>query len=154
MEPLARVPKFVKDPSVTTIPVKKGAGGSARAVPEIRARSNHQAMIVDRRSTCVSVPVRSSRQSSELLACDVSSACRSGRLLELDIPGLTKLIGGTADGILIDETKAALVQGITVARTGAPKLMLNTGRMLLWRNARQGGKTVLGCLYSHAAKKQ
>src|SRR5438477_2029597 len=96
-----RVPKFVKDPSVTTIPVKGGRVwiDSARW-PQIRSavETHSGGLIVDRAGAPVpSVPGDEfATKDSELLACDVE--CRlagvEGFYLELDIPGLNELIGG------------------------------------------------------------
>src|SRR6478609_11335737 len=95
-----RVPKFIKDPSVTPIPVKGGRVwiDSARW-PQIRSavETHSGGLIVDR----AGAPVSSlsgeefATKDSELLACDVE--CRlagvEGFYLELDIPGLNDLIG-------------------------------------------------------------
>src|SRR6476660_9518088 len=97
----ARVPKFVKDPSVTTIPVKGGRVWIDSAQwPQIRSavETHSGGLIVDRAGAPVSsVPVEEfATKDSELLACDVE--CRldgvEGFYLELDIPGLDELIGG------------------------------------------------------------
>src|SRR5947208_16990442 len=94
-----RVPKFVKDPSVTTIPVKGGRVWIDRVQgPEIRGavESHSGGLIVDRAGAPVSsVPGEEfATKDSELLACDVE--CRlagvEGFYLELDIPGLDELI--------------------------------------------------------------
>src|SRR5216110_3220252 len=97
-----RVPKFVKDPSVTTIPVKGGRVwiDSARW-PQIRGavETNSGGLIVDHAGAPVSsVPGEEfATKDSELLTCDVE--CRlagvEGFYLELDIPGLDELIGGS-----------------------------------------------------------
>src|SRR5947208_3137568 len=96
-----RLPKFVKDPSVTTIPVK---GGRVRIDSaqwsQIRGavETHSGGLIVDRAGAPVSsVPGEEfATKDSELLACDVE--CRlagvEGFYLELDIPGLDELIGG------------------------------------------------------------
>src|SRR6266568_4318822 len=100
-----RVPKFVKDPSATMLPVKSGRvwidtakwsrdGGIGRAV-----ETHSGGLIVDR----TGVPATASpsddefaSKDSELLACDVE--CRlagvEGFYLELDIPGLDELVEG------------------------------------------------------------
>src|SRR5437868_5382117 len=95
-----RLPKFVKDPSVTTIPVK---GGRVRIDSaqwsQIRGavETHSGGLIVDRGGAPVSsVPGEEfATKDSELLACDVE--CRLGGVegfyLELDIPGLDELIG-------------------------------------------------------------
>src|SRR5438094_8271573 len=97
-----RLPKFVKDPSVTTIPVK---GGRVRIDSaqwsQIRGaiETHSGGLLVDRPGAPVSlVPGEEfATKESELLACDVE--CRlagvEGFYLELDIPGLDELIGGT-----------------------------------------------------------
>jgi hypothetical protein len=101
-----RVPKFIKDPSATKLSVKSGRiwidtakwsrdGGIRSAV-----ETHSGGLIVDR----AGAPIISGLQSeefaskdSELLACDVE--CRlagvEGFYLELDLPGLDDLIGGT-----------------------------------------------------------
>src|SRR6184192_573755 len=96
-----RLPKFVKDPSVTTIPVK---GGRVRIDSaqwsQIRGavETHSGGLIVDRAGAPVSsVPGEEfATKDSELLACDVE--CRLGGVegfyLELDIPGLDELIEG------------------------------------------------------------
>src|SRR5213082_1268191 len=96
-----RLPKFVKDPSVTTIPVK---GGRVRIDSaqwsQIRGavETHSGGLIVDRGGAPVSsVPGEEfATKDSELLACDVE--CRLGGVegfyLELDIPGLDELIEG------------------------------------------------------------
>src|SRR6266480_1571825 len=96
-----RVPKFIKDPSVTTIPVKGGRVWiDTTRWPQIRGavETHSGGLIVDRAGAPVSsVPGEEfATKDSELLACDVE--CRLARVegfyLELDIPGLNKLIGG------------------------------------------------------------
>ncbi len=96
-----RVPKFIKDPSVTTIPVKGGRVWiDSTKWPQIHsAVENHSGgLIVDRAGAAVSsVPGEEfATKDSELLACDVE--CRlagvEGFYLELNIPGLDELIGG------------------------------------------------------------
>src|SRR5881409_2756774 len=95
-----RLPKFVKDPSVTTIPVK---GGRVRIDSaqwsQIRGavETHSGGLIVDRAGAPVSsLPGEEfATKDSELLGCDVE--CRiagvEGFYLELDIPGLDELIG-------------------------------------------------------------
>src|SRR5438876_1432991 len=96
-----RLPKFVKDPSVTTIPVKGGRVRIDSAQwPQIRGavETHSGGLIVDRAGAPVSsLPsAEFANKDSELLACDVE--CRlagiDGFYLELDIPGLDDLIGG------------------------------------------------------------
>src|SRR2546421_7888751 len=96
-----RVPKFIKDPSVTMIPVKGGrAGIDSVDWPEIRgaAETHSGGLIVDvKGAPASSLPNEEfATKDSELLACDVE--CRlagiEGFYLELDIPGLNDLIGG------------------------------------------------------------
>src|SRR5437899_2630933 len=95
-----RVPKFIKDPSVTTIPVKGGRVWIDSAKwPDIHpaVETHSGGLIVDRAGAPVSsVPGEEfATKDSELLACDVE--CRlagvKGFYLELDIPGLDELIG-------------------------------------------------------------
>src|SRR5881394_3472796 len=94
------VPKFIKDPSVKTIPVKGGRVWIDGARwPQIRSavETHSGGLIVDRAGAPVpSVPGEEfATKDSELLACDVE--CRlagvEGFYLELDIPGLNELIG-------------------------------------------------------------
>jgi hypothetical protein len=96
-----RRPKFVKDPSATTIPVKSGRVWiDTTKWPEIRpaVETNSSGLIVDHASA--PAPSLSSEEfatkDSELLACDVE--CRLGGIegfyLELEIPGLDELIVG------------------------------------------------------------
>src|SRR5436305_3435954 len=98
-----RVPKFVKEKSATTFPVKNGRvwidtakwsrdGGIRRAV-----ETHSGGLIVDHKG--VPAPLGGeefANKDSELLACDVE--CRlaglDGFYLELDIPGLDELVGG------------------------------------------------------------
>src|SRR5438874_592275 len=96
-----RAPKFIKDPAVTTIPVKGGRVwiDSAHWSQIHGAVETHSGgLIVDRSGTPVSsVPGEEfATKDSELLACDVE--CRLGGVegfyLELDIPGLDELIEG------------------------------------------------------------
>jgi succinyl-CoA synthetase beta subunit len=95
-----RVPKFVKDKLATMIPVKSGRVWIDTAKwPDIRrAVETHSAgLIVDRGGVPVAALASEefANKDSELLACDVE--CRlagiDGFYLELDIPGLDKLIG-------------------------------------------------------------
>src|SRR6266403_770725 len=99
---LPRLPKFIKDPSATKFPVKAGYVwiDTSRWLQIRAAVEEHSGgLIVDR----VGVPALSlpseefATKDSELLACDVE--CRlagvEGFYLELDIPGLHELIGGT-----------------------------------------------------------
>src|SRR5438067_7742890 len=96
------VPKFIKDPSVKTIPVKGGRVWIDGARwPQIRSavETHSGGLIVDRAGAPVSpVPGEEfATKDSELLACDVECqlAGVEGFYLELDIPGLDELIGGT-----------------------------------------------------------
>jgi len=95
-----RVPKFIKNPAVTTIPVKGGRVwiDSAHWSQIHGAVETHSGgLIVDRAGTPVSsVPGEEfATKDSELLACDVE--CRlagvEGFYLGLDIPGLDALVG-------------------------------------------------------------
>jgi succinyl-CoA synthetase beta subunit len=96
-----RAPKFIKDPSVTTLPVKNGRVWiDTKHWPEIRSaiETHSGGLIVDRKDTPTpSLPSEEfATKDSELLACDVE--CRlaevEGFYLELDIPRLNELIGG------------------------------------------------------------
>src|SRR5881398_3359814 len=96
-----RVPKFIKNPAVTTIPVKGGRVWiDAAEWPQIRrAVETHSGrLIVDHAGAPVAALASEefATRDSELLACDVE--CRlagvEGFYLELDIPGLDELIGG------------------------------------------------------------
>jgi succinyl-CoA synthetase beta subunit len=96
-----RVPPFANDPSATMLPVKNGRVWIDRIKwPEIRrAIETHSGgLIVDRADApAAGLPNEEfANKDSELLACDVE--CRlagiDGFYLELDIPGLDKLIGG------------------------------------------------------------
>ena len=98
---IPRKPEFVKDSSVTTIPVKGGRVLIDNSNwPQIRrAIETHSGgLIVDRADVpAASLPNEEfATKDSELLACDVE--CRlagvDGFYLELDIPGLDELIGG------------------------------------------------------------
>src|SRR5881394_2183734 len=95
-----RVPKFIKDPAVTTIPVKGGrAWIDSMQWTQIRGaiETHSGGLVIDRAGGPVSsVPGEEfTSKDSELLACDVE--CRlagvEGFYLELDIPGLNELIG-------------------------------------------------------------
>src|SRR6266508_3958024 len=94
-----RVPKFIKDPSVTTLPVKNGRVWIDTPLwPQIRGvvETHSGGLIVDRKGAPTpSLPDEEfATKDSELLACDVE--CRvagiEGFYLELDIPGLDQLI--------------------------------------------------------------
>jgi succinyl-CoA synthetase beta subunit len=96
-----RVPKFVKNPSATTLPVKNGRIWIDTAQwPQIRvAVERHSGgLIVDRKGApAPALPSEEfATKDSEFLACDVE--CRlagvEGFYLELDIPRLDELIGG------------------------------------------------------------
>src|SRR5213596_1350152 len=96
-----RVPKFVKDPSSTTLPVKSGRVWIDTAKwPQIRSaiETHSGELIVDHAGApATSLPSEEfASKDSELLACDVESrlAGLEGFYLELDIPGLDELIGG------------------------------------------------------------
>ena len=95
-----RVPKFVKEPSATKIAVKNGRVWVDTARwPEIRAavETHSGGLIIDRNgAVAAALPSEEfAAKDSELLACDVE--CRLARIdgfyLELDIPGLSELIG-------------------------------------------------------------
>jgi succinyl-CoA synthetase beta subunit len=97
-----RLPKFVKDPSATKLPVKNGRVWiDTTKWPQIgRAVETHSAgLIVDREGAPAAALANDefANKDSELLACDVE--CRlagvEGFYLELDIPGLDELTGGT-----------------------------------------------------------
>lgn len=96
-----RMPKFVKNQSSTTLPVKNGRVWIDTAQwPEIRSavETHSGGLIVDRKGApAPSLPSEEfATKDSELLACDVE--CRlagiEGFYLELDIPGLNELIRG------------------------------------------------------------
>src|SRR5438552_2849956 len=96
-----RVPKFVRDPKATRLPVKNGRVWIDTAKwPEIRStvETHSSGLIVDRADapTAALPSEEFTTKDSELLACDVE--CRlagvDGFYLELDIPGLDELIGG------------------------------------------------------------
>jgi hypothetical protein len=97
-----RMPKFVKDPSATMLPVKSGRVwiDTAKWSQIRRAVETHSGgLIVDRPAAAGPAAALPSEEfankDSELLACDVE--CRlagvEGFYLELDIPGLDELIG-------------------------------------------------------------
>src|SRR5881409_2491822 len=97
-----RVPKFVKDPSSTMFPVKNGCVWIDTAKwRQIRSaiETHSGELIVDHAGApATSLPSEElATKDSELLACDVESrlAGLEGFYLELDIPGLDELIGGT-----------------------------------------------------------
>jgi succinyl-CoA synthetase beta subunit len=98
---LPRVPKFINDPTATTIPVKGGRVWIDKTKwPQIRSavEMHSGGLIVDRAGAPAAVlpDEEFATKDSELLACDVE--CRlagiDGFYLELDIPGLSELIGG------------------------------------------------------------
>jgi len=97
-----RVPKFVKDPSATMLPVKSGRVWiDTTKWPEIRrpVETHSGGLIVDRTGVpAASLPREEfANKDSELLVCDVE--CRlagvEGFYLELDILGLDELIAST-----------------------------------------------------------
>jgi succinyl-CoA synthetase beta subunit len=96
-----RVPKFISDPSVTTLQVKNGRVWIDTAQwSQIRAavEAHSGGLIVSRGGSPAAAVANEefATKDSELLACDVE--CRlagvEGFYLELDIPGLDELIGG------------------------------------------------------------
>jgi succinyl-CoA synthetase beta subunit len=96
-----RLPKFVRQASTTSLPVKGGyVWIDTTKWPEIRAavETHSGGLIVDRDGGPASALASEefATKDSELLACDVE--CRiaglEGFYLELDIPGLDELIGG------------------------------------------------------------
>jgi succinyl-CoA synthetase beta subunit len=98
-----RMPKFVKDPSATMLPVKSGRVWiDTTRWPQIRraVETHSGGLIVDRPAAAGPAAALPSEEfankDSELLACDVE--CRlagvEGFYLELDIPGLNEVIGG------------------------------------------------------------
>jgi succinyl-CoA synthetase beta subunit len=96
-----RVPKFVKDKSATTFPVKSGRVwiDNSRWSKIRRAVETHSGGLIVDRAGKPAVPLSGeefANKDSELLACDVE--CRlagiDGFYLELDIPGLDELTGG------------------------------------------------------------
>ncbi len=97
---LPRAPKFVRDPSATTLPVKNGRvwidnARWAEIRPAVETHSG--GLIVDRHGAPAATLSGDefATKDSELLACDVE--CRlagiEGFYLELDVPGLNELIG-------------------------------------------------------------
>ena len=95
-----RIPTFVKNSSATMLPVKGGRSGSIpkNGRPFVRAVETHSGgLIVDRdgKPAAALATEEFATKDSELLACDVE--CRlaevEGFYLELEIPGLDKLIG-------------------------------------------------------------
>ena len=97
-----RAPKFVRDPSATTLALKNGRVWIDTARwPEIRAavETHSGGLIIDRDGApAAALPSEEfATKDSELLACDAE--CRlagiEGFYLELDIPGLDDLIGVT-----------------------------------------------------------
>jgi succinyl-CoA synthetase beta subunit len=96
-----RVPKFVSNKSATQLPVKSGRVWiDTEKWPEIRrAVETHSGGLVVDRAGKPAAPLSGeefANKDSELLACDVECqlAGVDGFYLELDIPGLDKLIGG------------------------------------------------------------
>jgi succinyl-CoA synthetase beta subunit len=97
-----RVPKFVNDPSAIMLSVKSGRVWieTAKWSQIRRAVETHSGGLIVDRSGAPAAALASEEfatKDSELLACDVE--CRlagvEGFYLELDIPGLDELIGGT-----------------------------------------------------------
>src|SRR5437868_3845450 len=95
----ARVPKFVKDPAATMLPVKGGRVwiDSVKWSEIRRAVETHSGGVIVDRSDAPAMALKSdefANKDSELLACDVE--CRlagiEGFYLELDIPGLDELV--------------------------------------------------------------
>jgi succinyl-CoA synthetase beta subunit len=109
-----RVPKFVKDPAATTLPVKGGRVWIDTAQwSRIRhaVETHSGGLIVDRAGAPVAAPLSGedfTNKDSELLACDVE--CRlagvEGFYLKLDIPGLDELIERKAAAGSLKGTKA------------------------------------------------
>ena len=98
---IPRAPKFIKDSSVVSLPVKNGSVWiDIQQWPQIggAVETLSGGLILDREGVPVpSIPDEEfAAKDSELLACDVE--CRlagvEGFYLELDIPGLEELIGG------------------------------------------------------------
>jgi len=97
-----RLPKFVRDRSATMLPVKNGRVWiDTSQWPQIRAavETHSGGLIVDRGGApALALPSEEfATKDSELLGCDVEChlAGIEGFYLELDIPGLDELIGGT-----------------------------------------------------------
>jgi succinyl-CoA synthetase beta subunit len=97
-----RLPKFVKDPSATKLPVKGGRVWIDTATwPKIHSaiETHSGGLIKDRAGVPeITLPAEDfATKDSELLACDVE--CRlagvEGFYLQLEIPGLDELIGGS-----------------------------------------------------------
>jgi succinyl-CoA synthetase beta subunit len=95
-----RVPKFVKDPSATKLAVKNGCVWIDTAHwLQIRAavETHSGGLIIDREGAPVAALPNEefTTKDSELLACDVECCLAGidGFYLELDIPGLSELIG-------------------------------------------------------------
>ena len=95
-----RVPKFIKDPSATMLPVKNGRVwiDTARWPQISPAIEKHSGGLIVERAGAPAAALPSeefANKDSELLACDVE--CRlagvDGFYLELDIPALDELIG-------------------------------------------------------------
>ena len=108
-----RAPKFVNDPSSAMLPVKSGRAWIdttqwAQIRPAVETHSS--GLIIDRAGTpAAALPSEEfASKDSELLACDVE--CRltgvEGFYLELDIPGLDKLIGHKTVAGSLKGTKA------------------------------------------------
>ncbi len=96
-----RVPKFAKEPSATKLAVKNGRVWIDTARwPEIRAavETHSSGLIIDREGAPVAALPNEEfvTKDSELLACDVECGLAGieGFYLELDVPGLSELIGG------------------------------------------------------------
>jgi succinyl-CoA synthetase beta subunit len=95
-----RIPKFVKNKSATKLPVKHGSVWiDTTKWPDIRraVETHSGGLIVDRKGAPAPLSGEEfANKDSELVACDVE--CRlagiDGFYLELDVPGLDKLIGG------------------------------------------------------------
>jgi len=97
-----RAPKFVRDPSATTLPVKNGRVWiDTTRWAQIRAgvETHSGGLIMDRKGAPAAAVSGEefAAKDSELLACEIE--CRltgiEGFYLELDVPGLNDLIGGT-----------------------------------------------------------
>jgi len=98
----SRAPKFVNNQKATTFPVKGGRVWIDNTKwPEIRraVETHSGGLIIDRDGVpAIALPSEEfANKDSELLACDVE--CRlagvEGFYLELDIPGLNELVGGS-----------------------------------------------------------
>ena len=97
-----RVPKFVKKPSATALPVKNGRVwiNAENWLDIRRAVETHSGGLIVDRSSVPAMALKSdefANKDSELLACDVE--CRlagvEGFYLELDTPGLDELVNPT-----------------------------------------------------------